>query len=112
MYKNGKGSVYKMSWENDLRDDNISESYKLVGEWKVYVGRKRIGIKVWQNSNGKYDYDTSHFYQGPQQPGPHQSSRANLGTDQEALLAAESQILSYYDSNYNDDKYWKLNNEY
>lgn len=101
-----------MDWKNALSDSNILESYKLVGEWRVYVGLKLLGIKVWQMNNGKYSHDESHYYHGPQQDGPYISSRTGFNNAEEALHSAKQQLLSFYNPKYNADDYWDPNTNY
>ncbi|OQM47523.1 hypothetical protein B6A27_00315 [Anoxybacillus sp. UARK-01] len=59
---------YKHLFENHRV---IDEAYELCGEWKVWIGFQPVKIRVTQGLDGKYYYETSHYYKGSQQAGPY-----------------------------------------
>jgi hypothetical protein len=91
--------------------ENFDEAYEVCGEWKVWVGFQPVKIRVMQGLNGKYYYETSHFYHGSQQAGPYISSINGFDTIQEAISAAKRQILSFYREDDEEAK-WVKNENY
>jgi len=98
---------YKNLFENH---PIIDEVYEVCGEWKVWVGFQPIKIRVTEDLNGKYYYETSHYYQGSQQAGPYISSINGFNSIEEAIDSAMSQILLFYREDDEEAKWIKNEN--
>ncbi len=56
-----------------------------------------MGIKIYIDTYGYYQMETSHFYRCKNKAGVFISSAANFESEKEALLNAKKQLLSFYD---------------
>lgn len=98
-----------MDWDFEVLDkEQISDVMKLVNEYSMFIGFQRVGIKIFIDSNGKYQMNTSHFYKGKGMAGVYTTSFGNHDTEDEALKFARKQLLSFYDG----EGEWKKNEDY
>lgn len=91
-----------------LKSEHTSEVKRLVNEYSLYVGDQRVGIKIYLDSDGYYQMNTSHFYQGKDKAGAYITSAANFKSEEEALSNAERQLLAFYDG----QGEWRKNESY
>lgn len=91
-----------------LSSEHTSEIKRLVNEYSLYVGYQKVGIKIYLESNGYYQMDTSHYYTGKDKAGAYITSAANFSSEQEALRNAKNQLLSFYDG----EGEWRVNEDY
>ncbi|WIL39759.1 hypothetical protein QN089_05680 [Kurthia sp. YJT4] len=84
-----------------LENQHFSDIQKVISEWQVKIGEQVVRIRITLDNNGYYQFYTSHHYQSPELAGRVTSTNGNLGTETEALLAAERQIAGMYNP---DDK--------
>lgn len=97
-------------WDFELLEEHkdISEVYRLVNEYSLYVGYQSVGIKIFLDSSGYYQMKTSHHYQGKNQAGVYTVSRANFSSEEEALGEAKRQLIAFYDG----EGTWSVNENY
>lgn len=91
-----------------LESEHSSGIARLVNEYSMRVGDKKVGIKVYLDSDGYYQMDTSHYYRGEGKAGVYTTSAANFKSEQEALIYANRQLTSLYDGKGE----WHKNDEY
>jgi hypothetical protein len=97
---------------NDLlRHPNISEAFEVIGEWIVLIGLQKVKIRVMKNINGGYNYETSHFYNGPGQMGAYPLPPVNCSTVEDSLKRAVHQLTTYYDPTHIGN-FWVANKDY
>ncbi|OLN21719.1 hypothetical protein BTO30_13540 [Domibacillus antri] len=93
---------------NILSSERISEIKRLINEYSLYVGDQKIGIKIYLDSDGYYQMETSHYYRGKDKAGVYITSAANFESEDEALSNAKRQLLMF-----NDGKgEWRKNEDY
>ncbi|WP_306009356.1 hypothetical protein [Bacillus sp. MMSF_3328] len=76
----------------------IEYAKKLESQYVVSIDGQDIGIKIYVDSNGYYQMDTSHYYQGPGRAGVYITSAANFDSAEEALIIARNQLSLAYDN--------------
>jgi hypothetical protein len=87
----------RLSLFKQLQDDKISYVEKIVSQWEMTIGEQIVGIKITLDSNGYYQFKTSHFYQRSELAGSVLSSQANFTSEEEALIYAKKQIVGLYE---------------
>lgn len=91
-----------------LSSQHTSEIKRLVNEYSLYVGYQKVGIKIYSESNGYYQMDTSHYYRGKNKAGVYITSATTFFSEEEALHNAKNQLLSFYDG----EGEWRANKDY
>jgi hypothetical protein len=99
---------YKNLFENH---PIINEAYEVCGEWKVWIGFQPVKIRVIQGLDGKYYYETSHYYQGSQQASPCVSSINGYDSIEQAINGAKAQLLAFYRED-DEEAVWVKNEDY
>lgn len=92
-------------------NSHIQECYETIKLFEMYVGEKKIKVKIKCDNERRNFYETSHFYHGSKQAGPYISSQNGFETIDEACHYAKLQITSFYDPS--DDKAkWIINDDF
>lgn len=87
-----------MEWDFDLlTDENILEAKRLINEYSMFIGKQRVGIKIYIDADGYYQMRTSHYYQGKDKASAYTTSSTSFESEREALSRAKNQLLSFYD---------------
>lgn len=99
-----------LSLFNQLKDDKISYVEKIVSQWEVTLGEQSVGIRITLDSNGYYQYKTSHFYQRSELAGIVLNTQANFSSEEEALIYAKKQLVGFYEADDETSKWIKNEN--
>jgi len=77
--------------------NKIESTCKLTSEYKFWVGGQEIGVKIAVDLHGKYLYELSHQYKGPDMETPYGSSiNGNFDDEGQALEGALREMLTFY----------------
>ncbi|QPQ30417.1 hypothetical protein [Lysinibacillus sp. JNUCC 51] len=87
---------------------NVSGVRKLISQYTMLVGNKKVGIKIYLGSDGYYQMDTSHYYRCKDCAGIYISSAANFSSEEEALNNAHQQLTIFYDG----EGEWRVNEDF
>ncbi|NFO03134.1 hypothetical protein FDC58_16720 [Clostridium botulinum] len=104
-----------MNYEKILEAQNkIIEAYKVIDIIEVWLGMKKIKIKLLEiiKGNGfKYHYSNSHWYKGSDKAGPYISSNVGFNTKEEALSGAIRELTFFYNES-DEDAQWIENDQF